>query len=87
VQTELAANEEEIKELFPNKLPTLKDINKGPGTLKNLLPSATSDSKSKEGKRSGGKRRSKGVGTSSDTTGDNKTTSKSKSKSKGSSNE
>ena len=64
----------------------MKEIDKGLG-LNNLVPSAMSDSKSREAKKTNGKRRSKGAGSSSDTTNDQKTVSKSKEKSKSSSNE
>lgn len=87
VQEELLKQTDKlIGELFPATKPSINSL-KRLDDPKNLVPSASSDSKSKEGKRSGGKRRSKGGGTSSDTTNDQKTQSKSKEKSKSSSNE
>lgn len=61
-----------ISELFPatKALPSLKEIDNGLGGLKNLIPSASSDSKSREAKKNNGKRKSKGTGNSSDTNGD-----------------
>ena len=72
VQNELLEQDPTISELFPAQkaLPSLKEIDRGLGGLKNLLPSATSDSKSREAKKTNGKRKSKGAGTSSDTNGD-----------------
>lgn len=73
VQNELLEQDPTISELFPvqKALPSLKEIDRGLGGLKNnLLPSATSDSKSREAKKTNSKKKNKGAGTSSDTTGD-----------------